>query len=138
VVEHLHTLDYSHPLSQIHFWSVDGRLFFREAGTVREGSAPSQTIAEFIVPVGEIVRELDAQIVKLEGERRVGTIERRRGVLGSKPVIAGTRIPIQTIQRLRDDGADEAEILELYPDLTPADVHAALSEESEPRRAHAG
>ena len=135
VVDHLRKLDYKHPLSELRFWSMDGRLYFEEAGTIREGRRPSQTIAEYVIPVGEIVRELDAEIVKLDERRAVGTVERRRGVLGSKPVLAGTRIPVETIQRLHNDGADEAEILELYPDLTPADVRAALAEESPQRHA---
>jgi DNA-binding transcriptional MerR regulator len=133
VVDHLRDLDYANPLSELRFWVDKGRLDFSEADTVREGRLPSQTIVEGVIPFAEIVRELDEEIVRLDQERPVGQIERRRGVLGSKPVIAGTRIPVQTLQRLRDDGADEAEILELYPDLTPADVKAALAQESEAR-----
>lgn len=136
VVNHLRGLDYANPLTELRFWVEGGRLYFSESDTVREASRPAQTIAEFVVPVGAIVEDLDEAIVRLD-ERRVGEVERRRGVLGSKPVLAGTRIPVQTIQRLSDDGADEAEILELYPDLTPADVRAALDEELEPRRASA-
>jgi uncharacterized protein (DUF433 family) len=138
VVAHLRGLDYSDPLAQLRFWTDEGHLYFAEAGTVREGRRPAQTIVEGVIPVAEIVRELDDQIVKLERDRPVGKIERRRGVLGSKPVIAGTRIPVQSVQRLHEDGADEAEILEMYPDLTLADVRAALAEEHKPRRAAAG
>jgi uncharacterized protein (DUF433 family) len=50
-------------------------------------------------------------------------------------VIAGTRIPVESLRRLRADGADEREILKLYPDLTAADVRVALSEEPRTRRA---
>ena len=137
VVAYLRHLDYAHPLAEIRFWSVDGRLYFNDADTVREGARPSQTIVDFLVPVGEIVRELDTEIVKLDERRAVGTVERRRGVLGSEPVIAGTRITVESVQRLHDDGAGEDEILQLYPDLTAADVHAALAEERKPRRASA-
>ena len=93
-----------------------------------EGTRPSQTIVEGVIPVAEIVSATETEeIAKSESQRRVGTIERRRGVLGSKPVIAGTRIPVQSVRRLHDDGADEAEILEMYPDLTRSDVRAALA-----------
>lgn len=138
VVEHLRTLDYKDPLSELRFWSTGGRLYFEEAGTVREGRRPSQTIAELVIPFAEIVRELDNEIVRLDADRAIGKVERRRGVLGSKPVIAGTRIPVESIQRLHDDGADESEILEMYPDLTRPGVRAALAEERTPRRASAG
>lgn len=137
VVDHLRGLDYEDPLSELRFWAEAGHLYFEEAGTVREGRRPSQTIAQFTIPVAAIVRELDEGILRLDESRAVGTVERRRGVLGSKPVIAGTRILVESVQRLHDDGADEAEILELYPDLTHADVRAALEQEPARRRASA-
>ena len=53
-------------------------------------------------------------------------------------MIAGTRIPVGSIRRLAADGADAREILELYPDLTAADVAAALTGGDTPRLANAG
>jgi len=135
-VEHLRGLDYQHPLSELRFWQVDGKLYFEEARTVREARRPAQTIAWFAVPLGEIVAELEQGIVQLD-RRQHGQIERRRGVLGSKPLIAGTRIPVESVHRLRADGADQREILRLYPDLTAEDVQAALAEEPRPRRKRA-
>jgi uncharacterized protein (DUF433 family) len=44
---------------------------------------------------------------------------------------------VESIHRLREDGADESEILRLYPDLSREDVKAALAEESRPRRRRA-
>jgi DNA-binding transcriptional MerR regulator len=133
-VSHLRKLDYERPLSELRFWAVDGRLYFTEAGTVREARRPAQTMAEVTVPLGEIVKDLERGITQLD-RRPQGQVERRRGTLGSKPVIAGTRIPVESLRRLRADGADEREILKLYPDLTAADVRVALSEEPRTRRA---
>ena len=96
---------------------------------MREARQPAQTIAEVTIPLAEIVEDLEQRIIELD-RRRHGEVERRRGALGSKPLIAGTRIPVESVQRLREDGADEDEIIRLYPDLTPADVRAALAEES--------
>jgi DNA-binding transcriptional MerR regulator len=135
-VKHLRELDYQHPLSELRFWEVDGRLYFEEAGTIREARRPGQTIAGFAVPLGEILEELEHGIVQLD-QRVHGHVERRRGVLGSKPLIAGTRIPVAAVQRLRADGADEKEILRLYPDLSASDVQAALAAESRPRQKRA-
>ncbi|MBJ7596520.1 MAG: DUF433 domain-containing protein [Candidatus Dormibacteraeota bacterium] len=71
-------------------------------------------------------------------ERPHGEIRRQRGLLGSKPVIAGTRIPLASIQRLAADGATASQIGELYPDLTDEDIRAALAAGSVTRRrAHA-
>jgi uncharacterized protein (DUF433 family) len=132
-VEHLRGLDYNAPLAEIRFWADSGKMYFAEAGTVREARDPAQTVVEGTVPLPEIVRDLESRIVKLD-ERRHGIVERRRGALGSKPLIAGTRIPVESVQRLSADGADEGEIRAMYPDLSAADVQAALAEELQPRR----
>ena len=53
-----------------------------------------------------------------------GRIERRRGVHGSKPVIAGTRIPVQSVRAYLDAGRSQEEVLAAYPSLTPEDIEA--------------
>ncbi|MDB6157025.1 MAG: hypothetical protein JWO04_731 [Gammaproteobacteria bacterium] len=47
-------------------------------------------------------------------------------IMLGKPVIRGTRIPVELIVRKLSEGADEKSILEAYPKLTSNDVHAAL------------
>jgi uncharacterized protein (DUF433 family) len=47
-------------------------------------------------------------------------------IMLGKPVIRGTRIPVELIVRKLPEGADEKSILEAYPKLTSNDVHAAL------------
>jgi len=47
-------------------------------------------------------------------------------VLAGKPVIRGMRISVAMILELLAKGADMGEILEDYPDLELADIHAAL------------
>lgn len=54
-------------------------------------------------------------------------ITRREGVQGGSPIIEGTRIPVSTVVVWYKQGKDVNEILELYPHLTPAQVHDALS-----------
>lgn len=46
--------------------------------------------------------------------------------LGGVPCIRGMRIPVATVLDMLADGMAEAEILEAYPDLEPADVQEAL------------
>ena len=43
-----------------------------------------------------------------------------------KPVIRGTRIPVEIILRKLGEGATEADLLDAYPRLTPEDIRAAL------------
>lgn len=132
VVEHLRDLDYSHPLAQIRFVVVDGKLYFQEAETWRAGRVPAQVVAHFMVDVGSIASDLSARIAEMR-KRKPGEIERRRGTLGGQPVIRGTRITVSAIHRLAAAGLDEAGIQEMYPDLTSEDVRAALAWEL-PRR----
>jgi len=125
-VDHLRSLNYSDPLSEIRFWVWRGQVFFREADTVRAGRRPEQTIMPFTVPVGRWTLDLERDLQELD-TRPFGQIERRRGALGYKPVIAGTRIPVASIKRLSRDGLDERQLLAFYPDLTPEDIRAALA-----------
>jgi uncharacterized protein (DUF433 family) len=43
-----------------------------------------------------------------------------------KPVIRGTRIPVELILRKLGDGATNADLLEAYPQLTREDINAAI------------
>ncbi|MCA9994538.1 MAG: DUF433 domain-containing protein [Anaerolineales bacterium] len=48
-------------------------------------------------------------------------------IMVGKPVIKGTRIPVDLLVRMVAQGVSEAEILEEYPRLELADIRAALS-----------
>ena len=56
-----------------------------------------------------------------------GRIEINPAVMLGKPVIRGTRIPVEVILRKLGEGATEADLLEAYPRLVRADIQAALS-----------
>ena len=56
----------------------------------------------------------------------IGRIEPRRDVLGSAPVIAGTRILVSSVRNFHEAGYSVDANIEEYPTLTPADVEAAL------------
>jgi uncharacterized protein (DUF433 family) len=47
-------------------------------------------------------------------------------VMVGKPVIKGTRIPVELIVRMLAQGIPENEILREYPRLQPEDIRAAL------------
>jgi len=48
-------------------------------------------------------------------------------IMAGKPVIRGTRIPVELIVRMLAQGISEAEILKEYPRLQPQDIRAALA-----------
>jgi len=54
-------------------------------------------------------------------------IEVNPAVMLGKPVIRGTRIPVELVIRKLGEGATEADLLDAYPRLTRADIHAALA-----------
>jgi len=54
-------------------------------------------------------------------------IEINPEVMLGKPVIRGTRIPVELILRKLSEGATEADLLDAYPRLTPDDIRAALA-----------
>lgn len=54
-------------------------------------------------------------------------IEINPAVLLGKPVIRGTRIPVELILRKLSEGATEADLLDAYLRLTREDIQAALA-----------
>ncbi len=48
-------------------------------------------------------------------------------VMLGKPVIRGTRIPIELILRKLGEGASEQDLLDAYPHLRSEDIRAAMS-----------
>ncbi len=48
-------------------------------------------------------------------------------IMVGKPVIKGTRIPVETILRKLAAGWDIPEIRDAYPNLTPEDIYAAVA-----------
>jgi uncharacterized protein (DUF433 family) len=53
-------------------------------------------------------------------------IEINPKVMMGKPVIRGTRIPMELILRKLSEGATEQDLLDAYPRLTREDIQAAL------------
>jgi uncharacterized protein (DUF433 family) len=47
-------------------------------------------------------------------------------VRGGYPVLAGTRVPYDTIAGLAGDGLSEADIIDLYPNVTADGIHGAV------------
>jgi len=53
-------------------------------------------------------------------------IEINPSVMSGKPVIRGTRVPVELLLRKLGEGATESELLDAYPRLTREDIQAAL------------
>lgn len=53
-------------------------------------------------------------------------IEINPGIMLGKPVIRGTRVPVELLLRKLSEGAVFADLLDAYPRLTAEDIRAAL------------
>jgi uncharacterized protein (DUF433 family) len=53
-------------------------------------------------------------------------IESRPDVMLGKPVVRGTRIPVELLLRRIREGASEADLLAAYPNLTREDIRAGV------------
>ncbi|MEE8408898.1 MAG: DUF433 domain-containing protein [Myxococcota bacterium] len=53
-------------------------------------------------------------------------IEINPDVMLGKPVIRGTRIPVEVVLRKLSEGASESDLLDAYPRLTHEDIQAAM------------
>jgi len=71
-------------------------------------------------PPGRLKQETDVVTV-------TSRIEVNPKVMFGKPVIRGTRIPVELILRKLSEGATEADLLDAYPRLEREDIRAALA-----------
>jgi uncharacterized protein (DUF433 family) len=60
-------------------------------------------------------------------EKLLKRIEINPAVMLGKPVIKGTRIPVELILLKLSEGATESDLLDAYPCLTKLDIQAALA-----------
>lgn len=54
-------------------------------------------------------------------------IEINPKILSGKPIIRGTRVPVELILRKLAEGATEDQLLDAYPSLSKKDIKAALA-----------
>ena len=60
-------------------------------------------------------------------ERLLDRIEINPKIMVGKPVIKGTRVPVELILKMLSQGISTEEILGEYPHLTKEDIRAALA-----------
>jgi uncharacterized protein (DUF433 family) len=82
------------------------------------------------IPLSRIVADTDRDVAKLRERSpdQIGHISRIKGVASNARVVAGTRIHVDSIRRLHEDGYTVEQIIGEYPDLTEADITAVLED----------
>lgn len=109
-------------------WVVKKKVVWQEPGS----NLPQEvTSGQYVVPVvlEEVIAVTKNDVVSLNKRDQsvIGRIERSRHINHNDPVMAGTRIRVQAIQRFAEAGYNTAQIIKEYPDLTEEDVRAALA-----------
>lgn len=91
-------------------------------GTWHGGKRPHQ---------GVLIELLDLEAIRADALRRlarqpdeIGRITKVRGVHSSKPVFAGTRVPVDTVRRYIAAGMTDERILTSFPSLHSEDIEA--------------
>jgi uncharacterized protein (DUF433 family) len=95
------------------------------------GSPESVLSGQYVlcIPLKKVIEDTKENVINFTRRRddTLGKITRTRGVVHNRPVVAGTRIPVASIVRFHQDGYSDEAIIAEYPDLTPADIQAALA-----------
>lgn len=123
IVEHLRTNGYSRPLTQLRFAVLNGTLYIQHPDSSWEGGGK---IGQLVVPQVLDLQPLRARLrdARARPAETLGHTERRRGTMGYKDLVAGTRIPVSTVRRYLEHGSSVGELLEAFPALDVADIEA--------------
>jgi len=117
--------EYNQPLVELRF-AIDHRqaeIYFQHPDGSWEGDRrPHQVVIRQVLDLEEIRAVIREHARAPRPRSAIGVVQRQRGRVGSKPVFAGTRIPIEGVREYVAEGADDAEILEAFPRLTLDDI----------------
>jgi DNA-binding transcriptional MerR regulator/uncharacterized protein (DUF433 family) len=123
IVAYLRAQGFEQPLSELTFATEGSKVYIQHAdGTWDSAAKPGQGVLHQVIELDPLRRRISQA-----GEREAGTIgkfERRRGALGSKEVIAGTRVPVDTVRRYLEAGRSVNDVVKAFPVLKSADVAA--------------
>ena len=83
----------------------------------------------FEIALGIIQEDMVARVEQLRNrtEDEIGRFERRRNVAHNKEVIAGTRIPVNSVLAFHEAGYSVRAIINEYPSLKEEDVKAVIA-----------
>jgi uncharacterized protein (DUF433 family) len=124
IVTQLHDRGFADPLRELRFATHGKDVYFQYPdGSWSGDPAPDQVIFHQVVALDPLRERIPTASQRDPGT--AGQVVRRRGVLGSKPIFAGTRIPVATVQRYLQAGFGTEAIIDEYPSLTAADIEAA-------------
>jgi DNA-binding transcriptional MerR regulator len=124
VAEHLRLRGYQEPLRELTFATLGGEIYFQHPDGSWEGDLrPDQVVLEEVLRLDRLRWRITRAAERQADD--AGRVVKKRGVHGSAPVFAGTRIRVSTVQDYLRNGYETSAILEAFPDLSAADVAQA-------------
>lgn len=87
----------------------------------------SQQTYEALKRLAETTEQTVDQVIRDLALQPTTNIVARPGVQGGEPCIRDTRVPVWVLAAMHRQGDSPKEILEAYPNLSAAQVYAALS-----------
>jgi uncharacterized protein (DUF433 family) len=124
VVAHLRSRGYSEPLRELTWATLGREIYFQHRDGSWEGDLhPDQIVLRETITLDPLAARINRAAHERGG--RAGQIVTRRSVMGNKPIFAGTRIPVEAVQRYLEAGYGPEQIIKEYPELTLADIDAA-------------
>ena len=129
VVTYLSRQGYERPLSELRFAVQGDQIYFQHADGTWEGERhPGQIVLSHVVALEPLRQQIRDSAVAPRARELRGAIEQRRKVLGSKPVFAGTRTPVEALFPYLQRRYNTERILEAFPHLSREDVSSARRE----------
>jgi len=116
------------PWSELSFFVRGKDLLFRDRSSLYPISTlrrDQSSLGFELEPVAKAVRT-DAEELSQRDSADIGMVERRRGVQGNREVVKGTRVPVQSVRNLAEDGYNASAIVRSFPSLTISDVETIL------------
>lgn len=125
VVEHLRRLGYEAPLRELVFAVSGEHIYFQHPDGTWEGDERRhQIVLMEVLNLERIRAQIREAVSAPRTPNQVGRVDRKRNVVGSKPVIAGTRTPVEAVLVYVRRGLPDGRILEAFPHLTNEDITA--------------
>lgn len=113
------------PLASLRWATERGEVFVGFSDrTWLGGRVPNQYVATEVLDLEEI-RAGVLEAIPRRPAGSAGRVVRQRGVMGSKPVFEGTRIPVGSVVAFLERCLPDEEIIAAYPDLTSDDIDEA-------------
>lgn len=86
----------------------------------------------FKIPLRVVIKSTRRAVLEMNSRRgKLGQVEKARFIAQNEPVVAGTRIPVATLNDYVRAGYPAAEIIREFPVLEEADIAAAVAYGSE-------